>query len=296
MKAIKKAVIPAAGLGTHFLPASKAIAKEMMPVLDKPVIQFIVDELIDSGIEEILIITGRAKRSIEDHFDANFELEDSLEEKGKTELLELVHQTTRTNIQFKRQAHPLGLGDAVGLAKSFAGEDPFVLALGDVIVAKQKEPASKSLIERAEKLDRPMVMVNEVPVEEAHHYGLVSEGEEIQKGVYKVTALVEKPEEVNEHPVVLSGRYVLTSDIFDYLDHLKANEASKEIELTDALNDYIKENDLYSYHCEERWFEVGEPLGLTKASIQYALHVSEIKDEARAYLKDLVKELKEKKA
>ncbi|PKY91790.1 UTP--glucose-1-phosphate uridylyltransferase [Aerococcus christensenii] len=287
MQKIRKAVIPAAGLGTRFLPATKAMAKEMMPVMDKPVIQFIVEEVVKSGIEEILIITGRNKRSIEDHFDANYELEENLIAKQKEDLLAMVQETTLANVQFKRQHYPNGLGDAIYQAKSFVGDEPFLLTLGDNIMGSDV-PASKQVIQIAEEHNATAILTQEVDSEAAKYYGIVEEVEALKDHVFKINGLVEKPTDYRANPKAICGRYVLTPDIFDAIEKVGRNPHSGEVELTDALNLLAKTQPVLSAHYEGNWYEVGEPLGLVKASIQYALAHPEVKKEFKAYLKDQV--------
>ncbi|MDO4681129.1 MAG: UTP--glucose-1-phosphate uridylyltransferase [Aerococcus sp.] len=297
MKKIRKAVIPAAGLGTRFLPASKAMAKEIMPIVDKPVIQFIVEEVLASGIEEILVITGRNKRSIEDHFDANIELENNLESKGKLTMLEMVRNSTLGNIQFKRQHYPKGLGDAVLQAKSFVGDDPFLLTLGDdILEVDGDKTASDQVIEAALAHDAMTVLTQSVPSEDADQYGIVYEGDAVAEDVYPIERLEEKPAHVDGDAQAICGRYVLTSEIFDILSSLAENETSGEIELTDALGQLAEQSTLLSCHFSGTWYEVGKPFGLVKASIQHSLNHPEIKDGFREMLKeDIIPRLKAEK-
>ena len=207
---VKKAVIPAAGLGTRFLPATKAMAKEMLPIVDKPTIQFIVEEALQSGIEDILIVTGKAKRPIEDHFDANLELEMNLKEKGKTELLKLVEETTDVNLHFIRQSHPKGLGHAVLQARAFVGNEPFVVMLGDDLMEDQV-PLTKQLIDNYEKTHASTIAVMDVPHEDTSKYGIIDPGMEVEKGLFNVKNFVEKPAPENApSDLAIIGRYLLT--------------------------------------------------------------------------------------
>lgn len=287
MQRIKKAVIPAAGLGTRFLPATKGMAKEIIPILDKPVIQFIIEELLASGIEEIMIITGRNKRSIEDHFDANFELEQNLISKGKLKLLEVVRDSTLENLQFKRQHHPKGIGDAVQLVKSFVEDEPFVLAFGDDVMASEI-PATKQLIKVVEKYGTTAIMTKSVSSEEAKQYGIVHEETKLEDGVYEISGLIEKPQDVVQNPIAICGRYVLTNSIFEAITEAGVNESSGEIEITDALDHLAKSQQVLSVNFEGEWYEVGDPLGLVKASVQYALKHEETKDDFRDLLKNKI--------
>lgn len=289
MKQIRKAVIPAAGMGTRFLPATKALAKEIMPIVDKPVIEFIVEEVLASGIEEVLIITGRNKRAIEDHFDANIELENNLAQKGKIEMLEMVRRSTLGNVQFKRQHYPNGLGNAVLEAESFVGDEPFLLALGDdIFFSADGEPtASEQVMSAFEENQAMTVLTQQVSEKEATHYGIMS-GEPLigAANSYRVSGLTEKPEHVAGKAHALCGRYALTPDIFPVIRELAEKQTEQELELTDALDTVAKQQALYASDYEGEWFEVGEPFGMLKASIQVSLRHPEIADGFREYLKN----------
>ncbi|MCZ0717781.1 UTP--glucose-1-phosphate uridylyltransferase [Aerococcus kribbianus] len=293
MKPIKKAVIPAAGLGTRFLPASKAMAKEIIPIMDKPTIQFIVEEAVAAGIEEILIITGRNKRSIEDHFDANYELEDNLIAKGKKAMLEMVESTSHYNIQFRRQHYPNGLGAAVLEAKSFVQDEPFLLLLGDDIMVSDEDTAlSKALIAQAESTGQMQIASQTVPSQDVSQYGIITT--EKAGDLERVTRLVEKPQtnQVSSNKAIC-GRYILNPEIFAVLESLPANDQSGEIELTDALNILAQEQTIYDFDYQGKWYEVGEPLGLVKASIQYALKHPETSQSFKDYLqREIIPRLK----
>ncbi|MCI5775390.1 MAG: UTP--glucose-1-phosphate uridylyltransferase [Aerococcus sp.] len=296
MKQIRKAVIPAAGMGTRFLPATKALAKEIMPIVDKPVIEFIVEEVLASGIEEILIITGRNKRAIEDHFDANIELENNLAQKGKDAMLETVRRSTLGNVQFKRQHYPNGLGNAVLEAESFVGDEPFLLALGDdIFFSGEGEPtASKQVIDAFAANDAMTVLAQQVSSEEATHYGIMT-GECVAgtTNSYRLSALEEKPAHVSGDARALCGRYALTPEIFPILRDLADKQTAQELALTEALDVLAKREDVYGLDYAGEWFEVGEPLGMLKASIQVSLHHPEIADSFRDYLKnDVIPRLK----
>ena len=232
---VKKAVIPAAGLGTRFLPATKAMAKEMLPIVDKPTIQFIVEEALKSGIEDILIVTGKAKRPIEDHFDSNIELETNLREKGKTELLKLVEETTDVNLHFIRQSHPRGLGHAVLQAKAFVGNEPFVVMLGDDLM-EDEIPLTKQLINDYEKTHASTIAVMKVPHEDTSKYGIIDPEAEVAPGLYNVRNFVEKPNPADApSDLAIIGRYLLTPEIFEILEN-QAPGAGDEIQLTDAID------------------------------------------------------------
>lgn len=290
---ITKAVIPAGGLGTRFLPATKAMAKEIIPILDKPSIQFIVEEAIESGIEEILIITGRNKRSVEDHFDANFDLEDNLIKKNKEKLLQMVQDTSLLNIQFKRQHYPKGLGDGVYQAKSFVGDEPFLLLLGDdiMVTPEGEKTVSKKMMEYydANLNDGDILVAGaEVTPEEVSSYGIMTTSEVGDDNVYPVEKFEEKPQNETEANLAACGRYILCPAIFDAIAETPENEYSGEVELTDAIQNLSNGENLKAYDYQGEWYEVGEPLGMLKASIQYALKHEETADGFRDYLKDTI--------
>jgi UTP--glucose-1-phosphate uridylyltransferase len=287
---VKKAIIPAAGLGTRFLPATKAMAKEMLPIVDKPTIQFIVEEALASGIEDILIVTGKAKRPIEDHFDANIELETNLKEKNKTELLKLVEETTDVNLHFIRQSHPKGLGHAVLQAKAFVGNEPFVVMLGDDIM-EDKIPLSKQLINDYEETHAATIAVMEVPHEETSKYGIINPETEVKKGLYNVKNFVEKPNpEDAPSDLAIIGRYLLTPEIFHILEN-QAPGAGGEIQLTDAIDTLNKTQRVFARTFTGKRFDVGDKFGFMKTSIEYGLTHPEVKDNLRAYLIEIGQQL-----
>lgn len=287
---VKKAVIPAAGLGTRFLPATKAIAKEMLPIVDKPTIQFIVEEALQSGIEDILIVTGKAKRPIEDHFDANLELEMNLKEKGKTELLKLVEETTDVNLHFIRQSHPKGLGHAVLQARAFVGNEPFVVMLGDDLMEDQV-PLTKQLIDNYEKTHASTIAVMDVPHEDTSKYGIIDPGMEVEKGLFNVKNFVEKPAPENApSDLAIIGRYLLTPEIFDILANQEPG-AGGEIQLTDAIDTLNKTQRVFAYQFTGKRYDVGDKFGFLKTSIEYGLVHPEVKDSLKEYLIELGKEL-----
>ncbi|MHC5249481.1 UTP--glucose-1-phosphate uridylyltransferase GalU [Enterococcus sp. LJL90] len=295
---VKKAVIPAAGLGTRFLPATKAMAKEMLPIVDKPTIQFIVEEALRSGIEDILIVTGKAKRPIEDHFDSNVELEMNLKEKGKTELLQLVEETTEVNLHFIRQSHPKGLGHAVLQAKAFVGNEPFVVMLGDDIM-EDKVPLTKQLINDYDNTHASTIAVMRVPHEDTSKYGIINPETEVQKGLYNVKNFVEKPKpEEAPSDLAIIGRYLLTPEIFNILENQKPG-AGGEIQLTDAIDTLNKTQRVFAREFKGKRFDVGDKFGFMKTSIEYGLQHPEVKDNLREYLiqlgTELQQETKEKK-
>ncbi len=287
---VKKAVIPAAGLGTRFLPATKAVPKEMLPIVDKPTIQFIVEEALQSGIEDILIVTGKAKRPIEDHFDANLELEMNLKEKGKTELLKLVEETTDVNLHFIRQSHPKGLGHAVLQARAFVGNEPFVVMLGDDLMEDQV-PLTKQLIDNYEKTHASTIAVMDVPHEDTSKYGIIDPGMEVEKGLFNVKNFVEKPAPENApSDLAIIGRYLLTPEIFDILANQEPG-AGGEIQLTDAIDTLNKTQRVFAHQFTGKRYDVGDKFGFLKTSIEYGLVHPEVKDNLKEYLIELGKEL-----
>ncbi|HFE5880609.1 TPA: UTP--glucose-1-phosphate uridylyltransferase GalU, partial [Staphylococcus aureus] len=278
MKKIKKAIIPAAGLGTRFLPATKAMPKEMLPILDKPTIQYIVEEAARAGIEDIIIVTGRHKRAIEDHFDSQKELEMVLKEKGKSELLEKVQYSTElANIFYVRQKEQKGLGHAISSARQFIGNEPFAVLLGDDIV-ESEVPAVKQLIDVYEETGHSVIGVQEVPEADTHRYGII---DPLTKNgrQYEVKKFVEKPAQgTAPSNLAIMGRYVLTPEIFDYLKTQKEG-AGNEIQLTDAIERMNNDNQVYAYDFEGERYDVGEKLGFVKTTIEYALKDDSMREE-----------------
>ncbi|MDP4109768.1 MAG: UTP--glucose-1-phosphate uridylyltransferase GalU [Bacillota bacterium] len=284
---VRKAVIPAAGLGSRFLPATKAQPKEMLPIVDKPTLQYIVEEAVASGIEEVLVIIGRNKNSIQDHFDKSVELELELESKGKTELLEMVRDISNmVQIQYIRQKEPKGLGHAVLCAKSFIGDEPFAVLLGDDIVYSEK-PCLMQMIEVYNEYKTTILGVQEVSKEEVSKYGIVS-GKAIEDRVYKVKGLVEKPK-ASEAPsrVAILGRYILSPAIFGILENTRPG-VNGEIQLTDALKELANVEAMYAYAFEGRRYDVGDKQGFLEATVEYALRKPELKDEFLSYLKKTI--------
>ncbi|MCE5219908.1 MAG: UTP--glucose-1-phosphate uridylyltransferase GalU [Clostridium sp.] len=280
---VKKAIIPAAGLGTRFLPATKAQPKEMLPIVDKPTIQYIVEEAIASGIEEILIITGRNKKSIEDHFDKSIELELELEKSGKAELLELVRDISdMVDIHYIRQKEPRGLGHAIHCAKTFVGNEPFAVLLGDDVVDSEV-PCLKQLIDCYSEYKTTILGVQTIEKENISKYGIV-DGIYIKDKVYKVKDLVEKPS-VEEAPsnVAILGRYIITPEIFNILENTKPGKGG-EIQLTDALKTLISKEAMYAYNFEGKRYDVGDKLGFLQATIEFALKKEELRGEFIDYL------------
>ena len=283
---VKKAVIPAAGLGTRFLPATKAEPKEMLPIVDKPTIQYIVEEAIASGIEDIIIITGRSKRAIEDHFDKSYELEAELEKHHKDELLKLTRNISNmANIYYIRQKEPLGLGHAILCAKTFVRNEPFAVMLGDDVV-DAKTPCLKQLMDVYDEYGSTVLGVQQVPESDTHMYGIV-DGTEISDRVYDVKNLVEKPAKgTAPSNVAILGRYVINPDIFGYLE-TQTPGAGGEIQLTDALKRQMLNEKMYAYNFEGRRYDVGNKLGFLEATVEFALKRDDLKDDFLAYLKTL---------
>ncbi len=287
MQKVRKAIIPAAGLGTRFLPATKAQPKEMLPIVDKPIIQYIIEEAIASGIEEILIITGKYKRSIEDHFDKSFELEYELQEKGKLDLLEIVHGVSSlADIHYIRQKEQLGLGHAVKCARTFVGNDPFAVLLGDDIVRTSGTPCLKQLIDVYNKHESSVLGVQRVKKTQVDKYGIVY-GESIGERLYRVSDLVEKPsiDEAKSNIAIL-GRYILTPDVFDAIENTEVGKGG-EIQLTDALINLNKNSEILAYDFEGKRYDAGDKLGYLKATVEFALEKEEVKEEFKKYLKEL---------
>lgn len=284
-KVVKKAVIPAAGLGTRFLPATKAQPKEMLPIVDKPTLQYIIEEAVASGVEEILIITGRNKKSIEDHFDKSVELELELENKGKTDLLEIVRGISNmVNIHYIRQKEPKGLGDAIYCARYFIGDEPFAIMLGDDMVDNgQGPPCLKQLIDAYEDHNASILGVQEVDKENTDKYGII-DGQKLSDNIYKVKALVEKPDP-DQAPsnVAILGRYIITPQIFDILGQIPPGK-NGEIQLTDALEILKDKEDMYAYVFEGRRYDLGDKLGFLQATVDATLKKPELRDEFLRYL------------
>ncbi|KPD07871.1 UTP--glucose-1-phosphate uridylyltransferase [Aneurinibacillus migulanus] len=288
MKKVRKAIIPAAGLGTRFLPATKAMPKEMLPIVDKPTIQYIIEEAIESGIEDIIIVTGKGKRAIEDHFDNHFELEQNLIEKQKLNLLEEVQRSSMVDIHYIRQKEPKGLGHAVWCARKFIGDEPFAVLLGDDIV-KAEKPCIKQLIEVYEEMDSSVIGVQAVPNNETHRYGIIDPNQKNGQ-LYQVKNVVEKPTQENcPSNLAIMGRYILTSEIFKYLDKQEIGTGG-EIQLTDAIQKLNEEQQVYAYNFEGIRYDVGEKLGYIITMIEFALQKKELKNDLLTYLNKILKD------
>jgi UTP--glucose-1-phosphate uridylyltransferase len=286
MVEVRKAVIPAAGLGTGFLPATRAMPKEMLPIIDKPIIQHVVEEAIAAGIDDILIVTGRGKRAVEDHFDRNPELENTLLQRDEKAVLEQMnHLTDKADIFYVRQKEPKGLGHAIGKARKHVGREPFVVMLGDTIT-----PASactKPIIELYKKHKSPIIGVEEVPIEMSKFYGMVG-GKKLDDGVWEINSMIEKPEPKNAPGnLAIWGRYLLTPEIFDFIEKTKPG-AKGEIQLTDAMSNHLKSGQKYfAYVMRDKRYDIGKRLQYFKAFVEFALERPDIGRDAREYLKGL---------
>ncbi len=283
---IRKAVIPAAGLGTRFLPATKAQPKEMLPILDKPTIQYIVEEAVAAGVEDIIIVTGRSKRSIEDHFDRSIELELGLEKEGKTEILEMVKSISEiANIHYIRQKQPLGLGHAVLTASHFIGDEPFAVLLGDDVIVSKK-PVLQQMLEVFNEYQTSVIGGQEVPLEVIGKYCSL-DGKKVEDSVYKVQNLIEKPkpEEVFSNIAIL-GRYILTPKIFHYLE-TQTPGAGGEIQLTDSLNRLAHDEIMYAYLYKGKRYDIGSKMGFLQSNIEVALRNPEVSEQLKEYLNAL---------
>jgi len=287
MKKIRKAVIPAAGFGTRFLPATKATPKEMLPIVDKPTIQYIVEEALQSGIEDILIISGHAKRAIEDHFDTTPELEQHLIEHNKTELLKLIRSISEINIHYVRQKHMRGLGDAVLCAQAFIDDEPFAVLLGDDVVYNEKTPALRQMIDVYNEVGSTILGCQEVPREKVSAYGIVKGKPAFSPRLLKVSDMIEKPS-VEEAPsrFAVLGRYIITPDVFETLRHVEPGKGG-EIQLTDALKIMANREPVYAYNFEGKRYDVGDKLGFLEATVEYALRRDDLGEEFKEYLKNI---------
>ena len=284
---IKRAVIPAAGFGTRLLPATKSTPKEMLPIVDRPSIQYIVEEALESGIEEILIISGHAKRAIEDYFDSAPNLEMALEKSGKTDLLKLVRDTADIRVHYIRQRSMRGLGDAILTAKAFMAEEPFAVLLGDDVVYNPDKPAMKQLIEVYEEYGRSVLGCQKVPDEQVSSYGIVAGNKLDNHRILKVSDMVEKPApaEAPSNMAVL-GRYIITPAIFDILEHTKPGKGG-EIQLTDALKVLAQQEAVFAYDFVGKRYDLGDKLGFLKAQVEFALRRDDLGSQFKEYLKEL---------
>ena len=284
---VRKGVFPAAGLGTRFLPATKAQPKEMLPLVDKPTIQYVVEEAVASGLAEIIIVTGRGKRAIEDHFDASFELEYFLQDRGKMEELAQIKTISElASVSYVRQKEPLGLGHAILCARTLVGDEPFGVFLGDDIIGGADTPCMKQLLDVFDRYDGPVIAVERVPRDRIHQYGVIA-GRNIADNVWEIDDLVEKPR-ADEAPsdLAIIGRYVLTPELFGILAETHADKRG-EIQLTDGLRTLRARRPMYAVEFKGKRYDTGDKLGFLKATVEFALARPDLADEFRAYLKTL---------
>ncbi|MBS9805107.1 UTP--glucose-1-phosphate uridylyltransferase [Bacillus cereus] len=285
MKKVRKAIIPAAGLGTRFLPVTKAMPKEMLPIVDKPTIQYIVEEAIESGIEDIIIVTGKGKRAIEDHFDHSFELEQNLLEKGKYEMLEKVQASSKINIHYIRQKEPKGLGHAVWCARKFIGNEPFAVLLGDDIV-QGETPCLRQLMDQYEETQSSVIGVKTVPENETHRYGIIDPIEQNGRR-YQVRQFVEKPAQgTAPSNLAIMGRYILTPEIFTFLENQQTG-AGGEIQLTDTIQQLNGIQRVFAYDFKGIRYDVGEKLGFITTNLEFGLQNAQLREELIEYISNL---------
>lgn len=287
MRKVRKAIIPAAGLGTRFLPATKAMPKEMLPIVDKPTIQYIVEEAIGSGIEDIIIVTGKGKRAIEDHFDNAFELETNLEQKQKYDLLEKVQAPSKVDIHYIRQKEPKGLGHAIWCARKFIGDEPFAVLLGDDLVVAET-PSLQQLIEQYNKTLSSIIGVQHVPDSETHRYGIIDPGKQRANRLYEVHDFIEKPApDKAPSNLAILGRYILMPEIFMFLENQRPG-AGGEIQLTDAIQKLNEIQRVFAYEFEGTRYDVGEKIGFIKTTIEFALKNPELREDVLDFMKEKV--------
>lgn len=284
---VRKAVIPVAGFGTRFLPYTKSSPKEMLPIVDTPTLQLLIEELSESGIEQVLLITGRNKHSIEDHFDDNIELFDNLKENGNIELLEKMKKISKLcEISYIRQKEMKGLGHAILKAKNFVQDEPFAMMLGDELVFNKRTSAIKQVIDKFNQTNASIIGCKKVGRKDVDKYGIV-EGKKLSDDLYKVIDMEEKPSiESAKSDIAILGRHVLKPEIFSYLENTKPGK-NNEIQLTDAMRDYAKDLDMYAFIFEGKRYDTGNKFGYMQAVVEYALRDSEIGEEFKDYLKKL---------
>ena len=295
LKKVRKAIIPAAGLGTRFLPATKAQPKEMLPIVDKPTIQYIIEEAVESGIEDIIIVTGRGKRAIEDHFDKSYELEETLERKGKYEQLEEVQNISKlANIHYIRQKEPLGLGHAISCASRFIGDEPFAVLLGDDIVHSPGNPCLKQLIDIYERYNSSVIGVQKVSDEDVSKYGIIAmKNGAIGENCFHVDDLVEKPSLENAPSNYgIMGRYILRPEIFSILEN-QTPGAGGEIQLTDAIKSLNEKQLVCAYQFEGIRYDVGDKFGFIRAQVEFALEREDLRAQVMGYLRDVLENNKQ---
>ncbi|PKL51637.1 MAG: UTP--glucose-1-phosphate uridylyltransferase [Nitrospira bacterium HGW-Nitrospira-1] len=288
-ESIKKAIFPAAGLGTRFLPATKASPKEMLPIVDKPMIQYGVEEAIACGVNEFVIITGKHKRNIEDHFDCAFELEDNLKKSGKHKLLKAINRLSNINIAYIRQGYALGLGHAILCAKPFVKDEPFAVILSDDIIPPE-ETLLHDMIKLYKKLKSPILALQQVPMTEIHRYGVIAGVKELE-GVYRINNLIEKPAQKNApSDLAIIGRYILTPDIFDVLEKARPGKGG-EIQLTDAICTLLQLRPVYGFLFKGKRYDAGDKLGYLKATVDFAIKNPELSAEFKSYILSVAKQI-----
>ena len=288
---IKKAVIPAAGFGTRFLPATKSQPKEMLPIVDTPTIQYVVEEAVESGITDILMIIGKGKRAIEEYFDRSYELEHQLIESNKLDDLKKIQKITRlANIHFVWQKELNGLGDAIRYARHHVNNEPFVILLGDTLIEGKGEPITKQLVKVYEKYKGSVVALEEVDMEVVNRYGVIG-GKEIDTDVYKVESFIEKPD-IEHAPsnLAIASRYIFTPEIFEYLDRIKPGK-NNEVQLTDAMQLMLEDHDMYGLRFNGKRYDIGSKIDFLKTNVIYGLKRDDLGEEFRIWLKDLVKRI-----
>ncbi|MBI4848969.1 MAG: UTP--glucose-1-phosphate uridylyltransferase GalU [Nitrospirae bacterium] len=279
---VKKAVFPAAGLGTRFLPATKASPKEMLPIVDKPLIQYAVEEAENCGIKEFIMITGKSKRAIEDHFDSAWELEENLKSKGKQAMLEEIRKLSRHQFAYIRQGAPLGLGHAILCSKAFVNNEPFAVILSDDIIDPEDNLLGE-MLKIYNEHGATVLALQRVPQEEVHRYGIIA-GKEVKKNIFRITDMVEKPKQSSApSDIAVIGRYILTPDIFNFLEKTLPGKGG-EIQLTDALNALLQKKPVYGYLFEGTRYDAGDKLGYLKATVEFALKTPTVRDEFKKYL------------
>ena len=288
---VRKAVIPAAGFGTRFLPASKSSPKEMLPIVDKPVIQYVVEEAVESGITDILMIIGKGKRAIEEHFDRSFELENELSAKGKSEELEAIKKiSSMANVHFVWQKELNGLGDAISYARHHVANEPFVVLLGDTIVKSPDGPVTSQMMDVYDQHQETVIALQEVAPEKVNRYGIMS-GKEISERIYHIDDLIEKPE-VGKAPsnLAVAGRYILTPDIFDYIEKTPRG-INNELQLTDAMRMQIAARTAYGLKFSGRRYDIGNKLDFIKTNLLFGLEREDLKDDLQAFVKSIAADI-----
>ncbi|MBI4843787.1 MAG: UTP--glucose-1-phosphate uridylyltransferase GalU [Nitrospirae bacterium] len=290
---VKKAVFPAAGLGTRFLPATKASPKEMLPIVDKPMIQYAVEEAQHSGINEFIMITGKSKRAIENHFDSAWELEEDLKKKGKQAMLELVKKIDNLHFAYIRQNAPLGLGHAILCSKPFVNREPFAVLLSDDIIDPDDDLLGK-MIKLYNQYEAPILALQKVPESEIDRYGVIA-GREIRKNIFKITDMVEKPKPSDApSDLAIIGRYILTPDIFKYIETSVPGKGG-EMQLTDAIKAMLKKKPVYGFLFEGKRYDAGDKVGFLKATVELALKNPAVKDDFRDYLMSVLLRMQKEK-